>query len=489
MVASSDYNSLCRLCREGRLYDVEQWIATGHPISPVRLEGGAGHRHGSPLQIALKAGNHSLVQLLCSSGYDIGNEPHSPLDIALRTRRLDLLELLLDAGADPAAVDLEALFGTYNRDLLERFYGFGVDFSAGHELATALAYSSRNKPLYGFVKRHQESDPRIAAELQLALNTSIREDLERATALCLWAGADPRRPSFDLDRVADWESYQEDDESEPFRGWTSLEMAAMCGNLELLQRLDPDPRTDSIDELHRCARDYQVIEYLFSIALPQDPGAWILRHLYWFSHRPYQWPSKAMILQIAFKAGMKWESSSPEEIASIRRNLLQAPEEEFTRVLQELVTGDRCAPEVLKELSRTAAFRKRLQAIGYLPQREKKRGPPGFERYKSPRVRHVVKKLGFTAQQVKGPPPEVIHIGVNIWQRSKVIDRQVLYDLVWSEPMLSLSKRWGMSGRGLAKACARAQRILGKGASREEREEAHAEILPGWKRTGSTCAS
>jgi len=156
--------TLCRLCREGRLYEVEQWIASGNPISPHQLDGQPSSRRGSPLQIALKSGNHSLVQLLCSNGYDMGLEPHSPLDIALRTRRLDLLELLLGAGADPGTVDLEALFGTYDRSLLERFYSFGVDFSVDHELATALTYSSRNKPLYGFVKRHHEDDPSVSCQ-------------------------------------------------------------------------------------------------------------------------------------------------------------------------------------------------------------------------------------------------------------------------------------------------------------------------------------
>jgi len=92
------------------------------------------------------------VQLLCSSGYDLRLESHSPLNIALRTQRHDLLDLLLEAGADPHAVDLEVLFGSYDRKLLDRFYGMGVDLSKDHELASALAFSSSNKPLYGFAR-------------------------------------------------------------------------------------------------------------------------------------------------------------------------------------------------------------------------------------------------------------------------------------------------------------------------------------------------
>lgn len=38
---------------------------------------------------------------------------------------------------------------------------------------------------------------------------------------------------------------------------------------------------------------------------------------------------------------------------------------------------------------------------------------------------------------------------------SKRFSRQQLYDLVWSEPMYQLAKRYDISGRGLAKACAK----------------------------------
>lgn len=34
--------------------------------------------------------------------------------------------------------------------------------------------------------------------------------------------------------------------------------------------------------------------------------------------------------------------------------------------------------------------------------------------------------------------------------------RQELYDLVWSEPMIKLGARFGISGNGLKKACKRA---------------------------------
>ena len=76
--------------------------------------------------------------MLCN-GYDPNLEPDSPLNLLLRARRWDLLDLLLEWGADPHRVRLTDLFGSYSTDLYERFFSLGVDLTANHELAEALA--------------------------------------------------------------------------------------------------------------------------------------------------------------------------------------------------------------------------------------------------------------------------------------------------------------------------------------------------------------
>lgn len=38
---------------------------------------------------------------------------------------------------------------------------------------------------------------------------------------------------------------------------------------------------------------------------------------------------------------------------------------------------------------------------------------------------------------------------------TKTIERKELYDLVWSKPIMELSKEFGVSGRGLGKVCER----------------------------------
>src|SRR2546428_13038862 len=105
---------LHRLCREGRLYDVERWIRTGRALqigqgTPVKRA-----RVTSALEIAVQAGNHALVLLLLSNGYDPNKDLRCPLDVALRARRFDLVSLLLEWSVDPHQVDLADLFDTYN---------------------------------------------------------------------------------------------------------------------------------------------------------------------------------------------------------------------------------------------------------------------------------------------------------------------------------------------------------------------------------------
>ena len=64
---------LHRLCREGRLYDVERWIQAGRPLQTAADTTARQRRAPSALEIALDTGNHALVALLLCNGYDLAN--------------------------------------------------------------------------------------------------------------------------------------------------------------------------------------------------------------------------------------------------------------------------------------------------------------------------------------------------------------------------------------------------------------------------------
>src|SRR5947208_7504357 len=104
-----ELTELHRLCREGRLYDVERWIRVGRPVQIAQGTPVKRARATSALEIGVHAGNHALVLLLLSNGYDPNQELPSPLDLALRARRFDLVSLLLEWGTAPHCVDLSDL--------------------------------------------------------------------------------------------------------------------------------------------------------------------------------------------------------------------------------------------------------------------------------------------------------------------------------------------------------------------------------------------
>ncbi len=119
---------LHRLCRDGRIYDVERWIQAGQPLQATLETPTQQRRATSALEIALGAGNHPLVLLLLCNGYNPNLESRCPLDLALRARRWDLLDLLLEWGADPKQVSLSDLFDSYNTELFKRFRALCGEF-------------------------------------------------------------------------------------------------------------------------------------------------------------------------------------------------------------------------------------------------------------------------------------------------------------------------------------------------------------------------
>jgi hypothetical protein len=114
--------ALIALCRKGRLYDIEKWIAAGKSldISAATKRG----RQRSLLEIAVEIGFHSLVELIAK------HEAHqsakdAALSDAVSSRRLDLVELLLANGADIKSVPLADVLLTWEPKLIQFFLDHG----------------------------------------------------------------------------------------------------------------------------------------------------------------------------------------------------------------------------------------------------------------------------------------------------------------------------------------------------------------------------
>lgn len=394
-----------------------------------------------------------MVLLLCN-GYRLDLEPRgwdSALNVALGNRAFDLLELLLKWSADPKDVDLGTLFDTYKSDLFARFQDFGVDLTRGHALAQTLADHTSNRPLFGFAKRHRESNPKMQTELNIALVHHVGEENEKGVQLCLWAGADPHAPALSL-RFWRGSAHEDEDDTDDEFGLSAVYEACARGNVEILQRLRPDPERDDFDQLYQAASSRAVIDLLSRKALPSNIGAVVQHHLWWSTFDRWKW-SAIDTLERLFEIGVRWTHSSPVELADLRRCLLRAPDVVFVDLMKLMAWGDRCSPELLKELARTPSMLARMKQVGFIPPSED--DPKRFRRPQPTRSREVLKKFGV--QLPKLPPPPLPH---SIWVgssrpngREVKLARAGLFERVWSEPVAKLAGEWGISGTGLKKVC------------------------------------
>ena len=93
ILSIAEAKELLRLCKAGRLFEVQNWIASGKSLCVPD------ESKTTPLEVALNAGFHSLVELL------LRNEENQQLknralQQAFSLKRLDLIELLVSHGAE-----------------------------------------------------------------------------------------------------------------------------------------------------------------------------------------------------------------------------------------------------------------------------------------------------------------------------------------------------------------------------------------------------
>jgi len=165
---------------------------------------------------------------------------------------------------------------------------------------------------------------------------------------------------------------------------------------------------------------------------------------------------------------------TPAVIAAVRHSLLQARDNTFVDLIKLLATGENCSPEVLKELGRTPAIRKRMARMGFIPTSEG--GREGS--YRPTRSREVLAMFGVELPKPpkpRVPLPRVVEIGKERANCEEVcLDRAAFFRRVWSEPMWKLGPAWGVSDRGFvqgvppAPSPRTAPRLLGQARSGQE---------------------
>lgn len=437
---------LLRLCRQGRLYAVEHWLASGRPIQVAHREAGAWCAPATPLSVAIESGQYDLALLLLCNGYRPELEPHSPLTLALRRRASEYVDLLLAWGADPKAADPDAVLDTYQVSVMERFWDLGLDLTREQSLTYYLAESTRNKPAYGWAKRHN-TDPRVARALTVALGEAVRENREKAVALLVWAGADPHLP------VPDLRYSQEGDEDDEDRS-SAIELAVMFGRGKLVRYLKPDPGRDDFEELWAEVCDPETADLLFDRCPPRDWSRAIERNIcrmgWWYWDRS---DHRACLERIFEHFWGRLSTLSPGDCRELRRGLLKTESgSDLAWVLGKLAKPQHCDGEIFAELVRTPAIRQRMARLGLnglLPSR--------------PARPRAVQRSDHRREQEEGKAEERREEewlrSLTAKERARVlrvrISREQLYAEIWAEPAVKVAERYGVSDVAVAKWCRR----------------------------------
>jgi ankyrin repeat protein len=324
---------LIKLCKAGRLFEVQDWISAGKPVN-VPLEAYPRRTIKSPLHIAIEGGFHSLVQLLFDGGAALEEPRYSPLLHTLEKRRLDLLELLVRHGADIRSVSMENVFGTWSSEIVEFFIERGADLETGNPLADALC--SRIRPALGIFKRYKDRFPSFQEQINIALRHHCKEGNLKWVSLMLWAGADP---------YAQGPYGPYDDDPDDYNN--ALELAAFYGHHDIFKlkqiRLDPEHSyAERLLENVCYSEKADVLKMLidkgFSPENLQDKGSLLIQSLllrmsYHFNFFTLQREDKNInssesreqikMIHLLARNGAKWQPQDRSEVNHVRRSLMK----------------------------------------------------------------------------------------------------------------------------------------------------------------------
>lgn len=363
---------LVELCKAGRLFDVQAWIASG---KPVNLPAPVNRRHGkSPLDVAIQLGFHSMVQVLLEGGARIETGGwHDHVTEVLELRRFDLALLLIKHGFDPKSVDMEAVFMTWDPEIMEYFIEHGADVEAGNPLAFAL--SRRIRTALRIFKQLKDRFPSFQEQANIALRYHCKEGNLKWVSLMLWAGADPYAPgSYDYTEERD-----SDDPGLSALGWAALYRHPEVFDLRNL-RLDPkNPAlreaigyTDGADGLRLLVR---LLEMGVDPNDQDNGGCSVIQRF--LSGMSWQLPcfdrwgreparknidssharDRLKAIHILAKHGAKWIPQDKRELNEARRSLLKLTADYAVEFVWIMSKYNACSRESIDDLIRTPSIK------------------------------------------------------------------------------------------------------------------------------------
>jgi ankyrin repeat protein len=369
---------LLRLCREGRLFELQAWVAAGKSLSVPA------HYRQTPMRVALGTGFHSLIEFL------LRHEEGQPAkDDVLRqacwSGQRSVMQLALNHGASICGVSFQSVIETWDRGVAQRFLEHGADPVTNAPFARA--FKARVKAALGIFLDCKRARPDLADALQLQADMALRqacqdEDL-KWVSLLMWLGANPRAKGLATDDI-DTPGALDDPEYRQ----SALQIACRSKEPKILKRLKPDPATDDLRELMAAAASLittpETIAYLVSLGADindkPDGGSTVLdtclrnfgwRETVWetsyLTYRHSTVPASRLgksldALQFVLEKGARW-TPDDRAIADTRRALYRVDGEGIAVVVELLRTHHACDDDILTALVRTEKMRGILAGV------------------------------------------------------------------------------------------------------------------------------
>lgn len=227
-----DLKELCLLCRAGKLFAVQKWIAGGR-----RYRMPPGNFATSPVRVAIQRGFHSLVEVLLRENALDKEEMNDALVRAIDDRNLDLVQLLVEYGADRKMVDFETVLWSRQPAIMRWFVAQGMDLESNY--AIARAFRDKHREFLGVYMGVRDQLRTAQRQATMALRYHAEAGNLKWVSLLLWAGADPRLP---VPRLEDSDVDEENIDS-------ALAGSVRRGQFEVVKRIKIDPARDDVTAL------------------------------------------------------------------------------------------------------------------------------------------------------------------------------------------------------------------------------------------------
>lgn len=443
-LSTTEAKELLRLCKSGRLFDVQDWIAAGNSLCV------AADSKTTPLEVALDTGFHSLVELLVrnETSQELKDEA---LQQAVSLKRLDFIELLVSYGAEVSSAPFIEVLRIWEPTIIRYFIDHGADFITDSPFA--FAFGEKIRTALRPWRECREKYPNLAPQLQEQADRALRDfcfkgDL-KWVSLLMWAGADPRSSGPTLDDY--------DDDPDGYE--TALHAATYSKDFQILKRLKPDAKRDDIDTLLTNAAGggrASLVEYLLELGAkpnqkPNGGSAALDDCLRGFRYEApinfyqtdygrrskaskYKVSERLKTVQLLLEQRALWRPDDKYQLTEARRGLFECEPDVTLELVERMMKNGACDEGMIHNLLRTPAMKKHLAPVSR-----------NFAR------------LGFDVRTKE-------QIGEEEWReeahRKWILrdlmsryNREKIYEEIWAEPILHVAKRYSMSDVGLGKVC------------------------------------